>query len=211
MLIRDPYAVYAKKVLDLRPLERIDADAGLPERGQIIHAVLEQFVNLPAQRPRPGRRLVRARAASTSTRVTPRRRSLALWWPRFEAVAVWFCGQQRQRQEEIARLGTELEGSLSVDAGSGSYRIRARADRIEVRRDGGLAILDYKTGALPGCGGPRRPVARSSSIEAADRCRRRLPGIPAIVPGRAALLEPQGQRGAPARSATRSARPRSAS
>ncbi|HUD50104.1 double-strand break repair protein AddB, partial [Parvibaculum sp.] len=42
-LIRDPYAIYAKKVLRLQPLDPIDADVAAAERGNIIHAALENF------------------------------------------------------------------------------------------------------------------------------------------------------------------------
>ena len=41
-LMRDPYAVYARRILVLAPLEPLDADPGGAERGQIIHAALER-------------------------------------------------------------------------------------------------------------------------------------------------------------------------
>ena len=181
MLVRDPYAVYAKKVLDLRPLEGIDADPGLPERGQIIHDVLEQFVNLPPSGRDPVAAL-RELGRQHFARHAQAPEVMALWWPRFEAVAIWFCAQHRQRQEEIARLGTELEGSLSVDASSGSYRIRTRADRVEVRRDGSLAILDYKTGTLPSGAEVRAGLRPQLVLEALIAAGGGFPGIPAIVP-----------------------------
>ena len=64
-LMRDPYAVYARRILLLAPLEPLDADPGGAERGQIIHAALEQFVrDWPEQLPAdPYRRADRDRAA----------------------------------------------------------------------------------------------------------------------------------------------------
>ena len=41
---------------------------------------------------------------------------------------------------------TEIRGTLVLDAPGGAFRIRARADRIEIGRDGRLGIVDYKTG-----------------------------------------------------------------
>src|SRR3954451_21475873 len=198
MLVRDPYAVYAKKVLDLRPLEGIDADPGLPERGQIIHDVLEQFVNLHADSRDPvaalrelGRRHFKDKGYDQASEV------FTLWWPRFEAVAIWFCGQHRQRQGEIARLRTELEGSLSVAAGSGSYRIRTRADRVEVRRDGSLAILDYKTGTLPSGAEVRAGLRPQLVLEALIAAGGGFPGIPAIVPAELLYWGLKGSENAP--------------
>ena len=42
--IRDPYALYAERILNLRALEPIDADPGAADRGSIVHDVLEDFI-----------------------------------------------------------------------------------------------------------------------------------------------------------------------
>ena len=43
-LIRDPYAIYARHVLRLRPLEPLDADPAAAERGTAIHDALDAFL-----------------------------------------------------------------------------------------------------------------------------------------------------------------------
>ena len=43
--LRDPYAIYARHILRLRPLDPIDAEPGPRERGIAIHAALERFLN----------------------------------------------------------------------------------------------------------------------------------------------------------------------
>src|SRR3546814_2537943 len=40
----DPYALYAREILHLRPLDPLDADPGAAERGTLVHAALEQFL-----------------------------------------------------------------------------------------------------------------------------------------------------------------------
>ncbi len=42
--MKDPYALYAKRILKLAPLEALEADPGALERGIIVHRVLERFV-----------------------------------------------------------------------------------------------------------------------------------------------------------------------
>src|SRR4029077_2971737 len=42
--LRDPYAIYAKHVLRLRPLAAIDEEPGPRQRGNAIHAALERFL-----------------------------------------------------------------------------------------------------------------------------------------------------------------------
>ena len=46
-------------------------------------------------------------------------------------------------------LVTEASGTLELARPGGLFRLIGRADRIERRREGGLAILDYKTGTPP--------------------------------------------------------------
>ena len=53
---------------------------------------------------------------------------------------------------------TEIRGTLALDAPGGAFRIRARADRIEIGRDGRIGIVDYKTGAAARAA-PRSPAA----------------------------------------------------
>src|SRR5690606_26533155 len=42
-LRRDPYAVYAKRILELRPLDPLVREPGAAERGTLFHHVLHQF------------------------------------------------------------------------------------------------------------------------------------------------------------------------
>ncbi len=53
------------------------------------------------------------------------------------------------------------------DIGGAPFVLRGRADRIELRADGTLAILDYKTGILPGVGEAEQGFATQLRLEAA--------------------------------------------
>lgn len=180
-LIRDPYRVYAQHILKLSRLDPLDDDPGLPERGQIIHQVLEAFVLTEPDGADPLPRLIQigrqhfARHASAP-------HIQALWWPRFEKVAAWFVAQHQRRQAEVAALRAELSGSLELATPAGPVRIRARADRIEVRRDGGIAILDYKTGTLPNAAEVRTGIRPQLLIEALIAAEGGFEGVPAAVP-----------------------------
>ncbi len=166
-LIRDPYDIYARRILRLRPLDPLDADAGGAERGQIIHAVLQEFVarwhdQLPED---PYTELLTLGAARFAT-LAARPQVWAVWWPRFERIAAWFTQVERQRRAEIVRVAGEVEGTLVLDAPGGPFKVRARADRIEVGRDGRLVVLDYKTGPVPQGGDVCSGLAPQLPIEA---------------------------------------------
>ena len=147
-LMRDPYAVYARRILRLDPLEDIDADADAAVRGKIVHRVLHRFLrDHPGRLSEDalGRLLAIGRSEFDEASVRPAVR--ALWWPRFVRVAEWFVATQSGRTERVA--ATECKGRLEWDAPRGRFALVARADRIDVLDDGRLAIIDYKTGAAP--------------------------------------------------------------
>jgi ATP-dependent helicase/nuclease subunit B len=58
---------------------------------------------------------------------------------------------EEARRADITRVHAERSGALPIGLPDGStFTLRARADRIEARRDGGFSIIDFKTGAPPG-------------------------------------------------------------
>ncbi|MDX1581604.1 MAG: PD-(D/E)XK nuclease family protein, partial [Alphaproteobacteria bacterium] len=58
---RNPFAIYADKILRLRPLDELDADPGGRDRGIIIHDILDQFLKepVPADRAEAHAKLIR--------------------------------------------------------------------------------------------------------------------------------------------------------
>ncbi|MFO1075216.1 MAG: double-strand break repair protein AddB [Geminicoccaceae bacterium] len=179
-LMRDPYAVYARRILLLDPLDPLDADPGGAERGQIVHAALEEFVrawpeHLPAD---PLAELV-AIGRRHFARQAHRPQVTAIWWPRFLKIARWFCEAELRRRAHTARIVAEVRGRLEIACPGGPFRVRARADRIEVGSGGELAVVDYKTGPLPGNAEVRRGIAPQLLIEALIAEHGGFDGLPA--------------------------------
>lgn len=150
-LIRDPYAIYAGRILRLRPLDRLDADPGAADRGTIIHDTLDRFLrdfpaalpdNAEARLQELGREVFDSHLARPGVR--------AFWWPRFVRIARWFvANEHRRRVAGFETVATEAEGALEIIGGHRPFTLTARADRIDRRADVGLAIIDYKTGQPP--------------------------------------------------------------
>jgi ATP-dependent helicase/nuclease subunit B len=146
-LIRDPYEIYAREVLRLRPFDPLGKLPEAAERGTLIHNILEEFV---AERPRgpfdaaaEERLLAIGRSAFDEHRDFPE--VVALWWPRFEKIARWFIRTEAEWTDIIERR-VERNGILQVTP---DFLLRVRADRLDALADGGLAIIDYKTGTPP--------------------------------------------------------------
>ena len=148
---RDPYALYAQRILKLRPLDPLDADPGAAERGEIVHHALDLFVTrYPDRLPADAQAalLEAGREAFGETLGHPS--VAAFWWPRFERVAGWFVDfEQARRSAGIRPLATEITGGIVIETDGAPFHLTAKADRIDRLSDGKLAILDYKTGKPP--------------------------------------------------------------
>ena len=146
----DPYAVYAKRILCLEPLDAIDADVGPLERGILVHRALEEFVRKypgPLDQNAASRLIEIGEALFNHFKIPSALR--ASWRPRFANAAQWFVSKDRLRRESIARSHTEVRGELTIQTSCGSLLLTARADRIDVLKDGRAVIIDYKTGNPP--------------------------------------------------------------
>ncbi|MFG1396654.1 double-strand break repair protein AddB [Roseixanthobacter pseudopolyaromaticivorans] len=148
--LRDPYSIFARHVLRLRPLDPLDATPGGAERGSALHEALGAFTAaFPEDLPPDAldQLLAHGRAAFAPLAVYPAEH--AVWWTRFERVAGWVVAFERERRAGLRRVVPEVSGRLDIALTRGPFRLTGRADRIELRTDGRLSILDYKTGSVP--------------------------------------------------------------
>lgn len=148
-LIRDPYAIYARRILKLDPLDPIGVVPDVALRGTLIHEALGDFIQAwKGPFDATALRELTIIGRGVFARIEPFPAVYALWWPRFVAIAEWFIGWEANRTT-IATRHAEIGGSWPLKAPAGEFRLTGRADRIDLRRDGTLEILDFKTGAPP--------------------------------------------------------------
>jgi ATP-dependent helicase/nuclease subunit B len=148
--LRDPYAIYAKHILKLKPLDPLDAEIGVLERGTNIHKALEMFVRAFPDGPTED---AERHFAEIADRVFAQnnipKSVLAIWRPRFIRAASWFVDIERSRRMDIVRAHVELRGEMKFASPGGEFCLYGRADRIDELRYGNAAVIDYKTGAPP--------------------------------------------------------------
>ncbi|MDF2370786.1 MAG: double-strand break repair protein AddB [Rhizobiaceae bacterium] len=147
-LRRDPYAIYAKRVLKLDPPEALTSDPGPAEKGTLYHAILERFVTEqidPASTDALAQlREIAAKAfegADLPDHVT------LVWRAHFDKVAGAFVDWERGRRSSITRTYTESRAKLELP--QAGIILSGIADRIDLTQEGMAEILDYKTGASP--------------------------------------------------------------
>ena len=178
--LRDPYTIYAKHVLRLKPLDAVDAAPGAAERGTIIHAAIRDFTRrfaqtLPADAENELIELGRAHFAGLEEFPEAQ----AFWWPRFKRIAGWFCAWEAGRRRDIAAIAAEIRGEIEIPLAAGAFRLRGVADRIERHADGSYVVLDYKTGSVRTEKQVRTGLAPQLTLEAAMLRRGGFENIPA--------------------------------
>ena len=167
-LLADPYAIYARHVLRLRPLDPLEQETDAIDYGSLVHKGLELFLrDAKATWPASARRRLRE-AMDRALAEALVRPALAEWWlPRLYRIADWVAEEETLRRGLAApeHIAAEVVGDWALP--DRNFRLRGRADRIERYAGGRLAILDYKTGAPPSQSAVDQGFAPQLPLEAA--------------------------------------------
>ena len=148
--LADPYAIYARHILRLRPVDDIDADPGAADKGTVIHDILDRFIaEQRGEIDAAALDRLLALGEEAFQRFARVPGVMAFWWPRFERIASWFVDNEIAWREAATPLASEVSGELILKGPEGDFTLSAKADRIDRLGDGGLAIIDYKTGNIP--------------------------------------------------------------
>jgi ATP-dependent helicase/nuclease subunit B len=145
--LRDPYTIYAKHILKLQALDPVDTPPGARDRGTVIHKAIGDFTATFADAlPNDPLAELMALGREAFAPLNDFPEAKAFWWPRFERIARWFIDWEIERRTKVQSVFAEVQGELQVTP---DFMLTARADRIEMLKDGGFAVLDYKTGRPP--------------------------------------------------------------
>lgn len=139
-LLGDPYQFYAGQIMGLRELEAIDTEPGPAWQGSTAHLILQRWHEARRHDPEVAIAPIMS-AVMEETNAHPLLR--ALWEPRLLAALEWVSSVVSVSEREV--LAVEAKGEFRFDG----VRIHGRADRIDRLPDGGLAIVDYKSGKPP--------------------------------------------------------------
>ncbi|WP_439153662.1 double-strand break repair protein AddB [Yoonia sp.] len=144
-LIRDPFAIYARKVLRLNKLDPLLPTADAPLRGIIVHKILERFI---AEGHAPADRAALMQIAEQEFAAQcPWPTIRAQWLARMVRSADIFLIEEIARQALADTRKVELWGKINVP--QVGITLTCKADRIDVTPDGPALIYDYKTGVVP--------------------------------------------------------------
>ncbi len=148
--LRDPYAIYAKHILRLRSLDPIDQETDAADYGSLVHDGIHRFLAQHGTKfPANASRHLRGSFAEV-LKAASLRPALEAWWtPRLDRIAEWIATTEIERRNASTPASVLSECRGSWELADRRFTLTGRADRIERHADGGLVILDYKTGLVP--------------------------------------------------------------
>ena len=147
--IANPYAIFARDILRLHKLDDLAGDPGPALKGTLVHDALQRFAQAhPGKLPQDIASELMRVARELFGQFGDGARIETFWQGQFAVFAKWFAATEPARRAGVARVHCEVPGEMTLDQASG-FTLSARADRIDEREDGQLAIYDYKTGGLP--------------------------------------------------------------
>ena len=152
--MRNPYRVYAEKILKLKRLDSIDMDTTHAERGSFVHDVLLDFVrDYPHHEMPPNAKdIILDIAKAKLDELENVSVQWHYWWPRFERLVDWFVTEETKWRTEASPWIQEETGAYQIyknEKTGRSFTVTAKADRIDRLKTGGCAVIDYKTGTPP--------------------------------------------------------------
>ncbi|HEY1096937.1 MAG TPA: PD-(D/E)XK nuclease family protein, partial [Alphaproteobacteria bacterium] len=134
---QDPYALYAKKILRLKPLDPPENEAAARDWGNVVHQLLEE---LSPQKPFPLERWHQRSHEIIDSLALPAAISMQ-WLQRLRNIGTWFSGQST---DDI--IHTEITGYYKFEGQD--FTVNGRADRV-THHGNQVTVSDYKTGTVP--------------------------------------------------------------
>jgi ATP-dependent helicase/nuclease subunit B len=132
-LIANPYEIYAKKILQLHELKKIDFEPSYSEFGSFVHEALEKFIKDSETK----------NFLKIFEKYFPSEEAKLIWWPKFENIFSDFAKENEQFLNRKNYLEVPVKLSL------GKFLISGKIDRITFDDAENVEIFDYKTGQIP--------------------------------------------------------------
>lgn len=148
--MRDPYAIYARYILGLRPLDPLDQPADHRLFGIVAHKMMQRYAqDYPVTPPLDIVAVLTKHAEDLLAKETLPDAVRAAWRDVFTRIIGWAADHEAHWRRAVASVYAEIKGAVTLSGPAGPFELHGQADRIDRLDDGSLAIIDHKTGTPP--------------------------------------------------------------
>ncbi|HCR85214.1 MAG TPA: hypothetical protein DIV86_00895 [Alphaproteobacteria bacterium] len=149
--LENPYDFYAKNILKLRKLDRLEKQPEPADYGNYVHQVIEDFTNFHKFDLEKITISVFSDIAVTLFKSFANKGVASdLWILQMNVLAPWLVEIERKKAPLIKNFYSEVSGEYTLQLDNGkTFTLTAKADRIEIYKDGTYRIIDFKTGEPP--------------------------------------------------------------
>lgn len=148
-LIRDPYKIYVTKILDLNPLEELGGEISVRERGSAIHKALEILKDWHSEIPKNAVEILKTELEKRLFEFGYNQDELDEELKRLQPSILKMIEFQTQRLSNKYSIFVEQYIEHCFETKSGTIKIKATADRIDIDANNNAQIWDFKTGEPP--------------------------------------------------------------
>ena len=139
-LLQNPYAIYAKKILELKALSLFKFESEQKFFGILIHKIIDIYIKNYKEINSPIKYLTKL--YNNEIKQFHWKKSLQYSWKkRFSYIARWFIAQHQNSIDNKAQINSEYQVRSKIN----NIFLTAKIDRLE-HYDKELKIIDYKTG-----------------------------------------------------------------
>lgn len=193
-LVRDPYAIWARRILKLRAMDPPDMPMDVRIRGTAIHTAFEELAALYEDGAIPDARTEFERLYMDAldkeglpASARPREQALA------GQAAAWVAKFEERRREDDPKVFVERSGSMTFRVDGIGFTLSAKTDRLEQTADGYAHVLDFKTGAAPSKAQVEQGFSPQLTLTAAILSHGRFEGLPSLKPGELVYVQVTGR------------------
>jgi inactivated superfamily I helicase/RecB family exonuclease len=135
LLMRNPYELYAKKILSLPKIDDVDMDPDARDFGKIIHKIMENITE---------------DNIINNVMIKYNQHPISNFWQeKIGALMKYMQDFDQNNRKKTQKIFVEITGETSISLDNNKiFLITGCADRIE-NQDDHIVIYDFKTGVLP--------------------------------------------------------------
>jgi len=151
VLMRDPYAIYARRVLGLKALDPVLSVPDPALKGTLYHRAIHGFMSQygSGDLPDDALRLLLTEGDKQLSALDRTPWIKLFWQLRFKRIAAWLITDESRDRPNRSASYSEARGKARLAIGGHDMTITAEADRIDLMQNGAMRIIDYKTGKVP--------------------------------------------------------------